>query len=394
MSKKRVVIVGAGAAGLATADGLRDRGWSGEITMIGAEAHPPYDRPPLSKQLLAGDKSFDFIRLATPESYAARDIDLRMGATASRLDTANKTVHLDDGEVLGYDALVIATGVEARRLEPAEGIAGVVTLRTVDDALALREHLQPGNHMVIVGAGFIGLEVAATAISKGCSVNVIEPAAGALLGKFPTPLAHKIEASHLSKGVGFHFGQVVENWHVNGGRIGSVTLSGGATLRCDAALVGIGTVPAVGWLEGSGLELANGVVCDSQGQAAQDVYAVGDVANWFHPLLGANQRVEHRLSAGEQAQVVSAVLCGTEAPHMDLPFFWTDQYDEKWQAYGYIRGDAELEIVLEDHDANRLVAVLRRDGELEAVIGKNAAKHLMPYRRDLRDAALKHHLQN
>lgn len=394
MLKKRAVIVGAGAAGLATADGLRDRGWDGEIIMIGAESHPPYDRPPLSKQLLAGDKEFEFVQLAAFETFKARDIDLRLGTTATRLDTARKTVYLADGEALDYDVLVIASGVEARKLELAEGIPGVVSLRTFDDSMELREHMETGRHLVIVGAGFIGLEVAATAISKGCIVDVIEPAPSALLGRFPAELAQRIEQTHGDHGVRFHFGQVVQDWNTREGRIDSVTLSGGTTLKADAALVGIGTVPTVGWLEGSGLEIANGIVCDGQGLAASDIYAVGDVANWFHPLAGANLRVEHRLSAGEQAQVVSAVLSGTEVPHMDLPFFWTDQYDEKWQAYGYVHADAELEIILDDQEANRLVAVLRRHGHLEAVVGKNAAKQLIPYRRDLREAASKKNLQN
>jgi 3-phenylpropionate/trans-cinnamate dioxygenase ferredoxin reductase subunit len=388
MTKKRVVIIGAGAAGLATADGLRDRGWEGEIIVVGAESHPPYDRPPLSKQLLAGDADFDFVQLSSAEACAGRDIELRLGTKAAGLDTDNKTVHMADGEALGYDSLVIATGVDARILPPAEGIKGVLTLRTFDDAMELRGHMERGQHLVIVGAGFIGLEVAATAISKGCIVDVIEPAPSALLGKFPTELARRIEESHLKKGVTFHFGHVVEDWNVQVGRIESVVLSDGTKLRTDAALVGIGTLPAVGWLDGSGLEIANGIVCDSEGRAAQDVYAVGDVANWFHPLMDGNHRVEHRLSAGEQAQVVSAVLTGMDVPHLDLPFFWTDQYNEKWQAYGYVHGDADLEIVLDDVEANRLVAVLRRNGHLEAVIGKNAAKQLNPYRRELRDAAL------
>lgn len=387
MTTKRAVIVGAGAAGLSTAEYLRDRGWTGEIILIGAEPHPPYDRPPLSKQLLAGDEEFEFVQLATPESYESRDIDLRLDTKVIRLDTENKSVHLAGGETIVYDALVIATGVEARTIAPAEGIAGVSTLRTYKNAVNLRAHMRRGQHIVIVGAGFIGLEAAATAIKKGCVVDVVEPAPSALLGKFPTELARRIEGTHLMKGVRFHYGQVVEDWNVREGQIESVTLSDGRTLRADAALVGIGTVPAVAWLEDSGLEIANGIVCDSQGRAAQDVYAVGDVANWFHPLLGGNQRIEHRLSASEQAQVVAAVLTGTDVAHLDLPFFWTDQYEEKWQSYGYIHGDSEVEIVLDDIDANRLVALLRRNGRTEAVIGKNAAKQLIPYRRELRNAA-------
>lgn len=388
MNKNRIVIVGAGAAGLAAAENLRERGWTGEIVLLGDEVHLPYDRPPLSKQLLAGEADFEHVQLTTAENFAGLDVDLRLGAKAARLDTRAKVVYLADGEGITYDSLVIATGVDARSLAPAEGIAGVMTLRTLENAWELRANIAPGQHLVIVGAGFIGLEVAATAISKGCIVDVIEPAPSALLGKFPADLARRIEGTHLNRGVRFHFGEVVEDWNVRDGRIESVTLSGGKTLTTDAALVGIGTMPAVGWLDGSGLEIANGIVCDGQGQTAQDIYAVGDVANWFHPLLGGNQRIEHRLSAGEQAQVVAAVLTGTDVPHLDLPFFWTDQYDEKWQAYGYIHGDSELEIVLDDISANRLVAVLRRDGRMEAVIGKNAAKQLNPYRRELRDAAL------
>ncbi|MFH5824563.1 NAD(P)/FAD-dependent oxidoreductase [Georgenia sp. AZ-5] len=394
MMNDRAVIVGAGAAGLATAEALRDRGWTGEIVLVGAEPHLPYDRPPLSKQLLAGKEEFEFVQLTTHEACTSRDIDLRLGVEATRLDTRNKLVHLAGGEAIGYDSLVIATGVDARRLVPAEGIAGVVTLRTFADAMDLRAQMAHGKHVIIVGAGFIGLEVAATAISKGCVVDVVEPTPGVLFGKFPTELAQRIERTHLIKGVRFHFGQVVEEWNVRTGRIESVTLSDGETLRADAALVGIGTAPAVGWLDGAGLEVANGIVCDSQGQAAQDVYAVGDVANWFHPLLGVNQRIEHRLSAGDQAQVVAAVLTGTDVPHLDLPFFWTDQYDEKWQAYGYVHGDAELEVVLDDIDANRLVAVLKNNGYVEAVIGKNAAKQLIPYRRDLRAAAMQKLVRN
>ncbi|WP_256376045.1 NAD(P)/FAD-dependent oxidoreductase [Citricoccus sp. SGAir0253] len=295
-------------------------------------------------------------------------------------------VQLSDGEAVPYDTLVIATGVEARQLPAAEGIGGVSTLRDYQDALKLRGALVDGNHLLVVGAGFIGLEVAATAISKGCVVDVVEPAPSALMGKFPAELAERIHDTHVDRGVRFHFGQVVDQWHVENGEITSVTLSQGQTLRADAALVGIGTIPAVGWLEGAGLELANGVVCDHVGRAAEDVYAVGDVSNWHHPRLGENRRIEHRLSAGEQAQVVASVLTGDAVPALDPPFFWTDQYDEKWQAYGYIHADAEVEIVLDDPEANRLVATLKRGGKLDAVIGKNAAKHLIPFRRELRAA--------
>lgn len=383
----KAVIIGAGAAGLAAAEALAERGWDGEIVLVGAEEHLPYDRPPLSKALLAGTEEFDFVRLCTDEDIIRNNITLMLGATATRLDPVAHTVELSTGENLIYDKLIIATGVDARQLPVIADIDSAVTLRTFDDAMRFRTEMAEGRRILVVGAGFIGLEVAATAVLKGCTVDVVEPSPGVLHRKFPEVLAERIEKSHVDKGVTFHFGEVVDTWNAPGGELHSVMLSDGTELEADAALVGIGTVPVTGWLEGSGLEIGNGIICDAHGVAAPDVYAIGDVANWFHPLVGEHRRIEHRLSAGEQAQIVAAELTGTEAGHMDLPFFWTDQYKEKWQAYGYVDWEADIEIVLDEPQNNRLVAVLRRDGSLEAVIGKNAVKQMMPYRRELKQAA-------
>lgn len=383
----KAVIIGAGAAGLATAEALAERGWEGEIILVGAENHLPYDRPPLSKALLAGTEEFEFVRLCTDEDITRNNITLLLGATATRLDRENRTVELSTGETLNYDKLIIATGVDARQLPATATIDPVVTLRTYEDAMSFRAEMVEGRRILVVGAGFIGLEVAATAILKGCTVDVVEPSPGVLYRKFPEVLAERIEKSHVDKGVTFHFGKVVDSWNAPGGRLESVVLSDGTELTADAALIGIGTVPAIGWLGNAGLETSNGIICDDHGLAAPDIYAVGDVSNWFQPLVGENRRIEHRLSAGEQAQIVAAQLTGTEAGHMDLPFFWTDQYKEKWQAYGYVDWEADIEIVLDDPESNRLVAVLRRDGRLEAVIGKNAVKQLIPYRRELKQAA-------
>lgn len=388
MTTERAVIIGAGAAGLAAAEALAERGWDGDIILIGAEPRLPYDRPPLSKALLAGNKEFDFVRLATAEDCEKHGITLILGAAATHLNTASRTIHLSTGEAVAYDTLIIATGVDARQIPATARIDTVTTLRTFDDSMRFRAQLTPSRRILVVGAGFIGLEVAATAIQKGCAVDVVEPTPGALYGKFPKVLADRIEESHRDKGVNFHFGQIVDKWNATKGILESATLSDGTRLRADAALIGIGTVPATGWLEDSGLEIGNGIICDSHGRAAQDIYAIGDVSNWFHPIVGENRRIEHRLSAGEQAQIVAAELTGGEAPQLDLPFFWTDQYKEKWQAYGYVDANADIEIILDDPQTNKLVAVLRKNGQLEAVIGKNAVKQLMPYRRELKQSAV------
>lgn len=383
----RVVIIGASAAGLATAEALRTRGFEGRITLIGDEPYLPYDRPPLSKQLLAGSEDFDFVRLTTAQACADANLELHLGRRAVRLDPAQRTVFLDNGTAVGYDTLVLATGVRPRILPAAEGLSNAYTLRGYEDAVGLRSKLTEGARVIIVGAGFIGLEVASTAAKKGCIVNVVEPAPSALLGRFPGELAKRMEDKHRAAGVRFHFGSLVETWNsTEAGDLESVTLADGTQLPADVALVGIGTIPAVEWLEGSGLTLENGVVCDDRGLAADNIYAVGDVSNWYHPHVRRHLRVEHRLSAGEQAQVVSADVTGTEAPELDLPFFWTDQYDDKWQMYGYTHPEAQLEIVVDEPETNRLIAVMRLGDRVESVIGKNAARQLIPYRRDLKSA--------
>lgn len=386
---KRVVIVGASASGIATAEGLRSAGFRGEIVIVGEELHLPYDRPPLSKQLLSGTEEFDFVQLTNYEAVESAELTLHLGKTATCVDTERKIVTIEGAEDLHYDVLVIATGVKPRVLPETAGIGGVITLRGYDDAMELRARMAKSEHIVIVGAGFIGLEVAATARKKGLVVDVIEFAPAPLTGRFPAELADRIEKTHRDNGVSFHFGHVVQTWNTGDeGDIRSVILDDGTELRADVALVGIGTAPATDWLSGSGLTIDNGVVCDAVGRAADDIYAVGDVSNWLHSRVGRNLRVEHRLSAGEQAQIVAAHIVGQEElPELDLPFFWTDQYDEKWQLYGYSNPDAELEIVLDEPENNRLVAVTRREGRVEAVIGKNAARQLIPYRRDLRVAS-------
>jgi NADPH-dependent 2,4-dienoyl-CoA reductase/sulfur reductase-like enzyme len=349
---KRVVVVGASAAGLAAAETLRREGYTGTLTLVGDEPHAPYDRPPLSKQVLAADWEPERVALRTPSDLSARDLDLRLGSAATGLDLAGRTVRLADGTQLPYDGLVVATGVRPRRL-PGEGAH---VLRTLDDAVALRDRLGPGLRLVVVGAGFLGAEAAAVAWRLGARVTLLEPA--------PVPLAHA---------VGVEVGQVLAQAHVDRGvqlRTGvsvtevtdeGVRLADGEEIEADEVLVAIGSLPNTEWLAGSGLRVGDGVVCDEYCEAAKDVYAAGDVARWYNPLFGVPMRIEHRTNAAEQGMAVARNLLNPEArkPFAPVPYFWSDQYDMKIQAYGYLRGHDEVAVVEGDLAEGRFVAAYR-----------------------------------
>ncbi|MGW0711420.1 NAD(P)/FAD-dependent oxidoreductase [Streptomyces sp. NPDC002643] len=359
---RRVVIVGASAAGLAAAETLRREGFGGTLTLIGDEPYLPYDRPPLSKQLLTGAWDADRLTLRTPDDINALHLDLLLGAAATGLDPAQRTVALADGSTVSYDGLVIATGVRPRRL-PGEGAH---ILRTLDDALALRDVLKPGRRLVVVGAGFLGAEVAAVAIQRGCAVTLLEPA--------PVPLAHAVgdevgrvlTRAHLEHGVSLRCGVTVTKVTERG-----VRLSNGELIAADGVLVAVGSLPNTEWLEGSGLTVGDGVVCDEYCQAAPGVYAAGDVARWHNPLFGTQMRIEHRTNAAEQGMAVARnLLAAPEArkPFAPVPYFWSDQYDMKIQAYGYLRGHDEVAVVEGDLADRRFLAVYRTGDRLTGVL--------------------------
>ncbi|MET7682587.1 FAD-dependent oxidoreductase [Streptomyces sp. NPDC005423] len=349
---KRVVIVGASAAGLAAAETLRREGYAGTITLVGDEPHPPYDRPPLSKQVLAADWEPERVTLRAPADLAARDLDLRLGSAATGLDLAGRTVRLADGTELPYDGLVVATGVRPRRL-PGEGAH---VLRTLDDAVALRDRLGPGRRLVVVGAGFLGAEAAAVAWRLGARVTLLEPA--------PVPLAHAVGVevgrvlaqAHLDRGVDLRTGVTVGEVTDEGVRLGD-----GEEIAADEVLVAIGSLPNTEWLAGSGLTVGDGVVCDEYSEAAPGVYAAGDVARWHNPLFGVSMRVEHRTNAAEQGMAVARNLLHPDArkPFAPVPYFWSDQYDMKVQAYGYLRGHDEVAVVDGDLAEGRFVVAYR-----------------------------------
>ncbi|PTA47675.1 NAD(P)/FAD-dependent oxidoreductase [Micromonospora sp. RP3T] len=354
----RIVVVGASAAGLAAAETLRREGFTGPLTLIGEEIDPPYDRPPLSKQILASRWEPERLYLRTEAHLAALAVELRLGARATGLDLASRRIRLAGGAEVPYDGLIIATGVRPRRLPgpPAH------VLRTVGDALDLRRRLGPGRRLAVVGAGFLGAEVAAVARGLGCEVVLLEPA--------PVPLAHAVgEAvggvladAHRERGVDVRTGVVVAGVAEEGG----VRLAGGGRVAADEVLVAVGSLPNTEWLDGSGLTLADGLVCDRYSAAAPGVYGAGDVARWHNPLFGVGMRIEHRTNAAEQGMAAARNLLRPQArrPFAPVPYFWSEQYDLRIHAFGYLRGHDAVEIVDGDLAARRFLAVYRRQGRV------------------------------
>ncbi|WP_328835975.1 NAD(P)/FAD-dependent oxidoreductase [Streptomyces europaeiscabiei] len=381
---RRILVVGASAAGLAAAETLRREGYDGTLTLVGDEPHAPYDRPPLSKQLLAAEWDTGRLTLRTPAHLDGLDLDLRLGAAATGLDLKERQVRLADGDAVPYDGLVIATGVRPRRL-PGEGAH---VLRTLDDALTLREQLTPGTRLVVVGAGFLGAEAAAVAWRLGVKVTLLEPA--------PVPLAHAVggevgavlSRAHLDHGVDLRTGVTVTEVTEDG-----VRLADGETVEADEVLVAIGSLPNTEWLADSGLAVGDGVLCDEYCEAARNVYAAGDVARWYNPLFGASMRVEHRTNAAEQGMAVARNLLGTgtRKPFAPVPYFWSDQYDMKVQAYGRLRGHDEVAVVDGDLVERRFVAVYRTDDRVTGALAVGMPpKAIRQWRRAIASGARWH----
>ncbi|BAL88258.1 putative ferredoxin reductase [Actinoplanes missouriensis 431] len=395
----RIVVVGASAAGLASVETLRREGFTGTITLIGEELDAPYDRPPLSKQILASQWEPDRIALRTAEQLAALDLDLRRGVRATGLDTAARSVALSDGSDVEYDGLVVATGVRPRALA---GGAGHV-IRTLSDALELRKRLRPGTRLTVVGAGFLGAECAAVARGLGCEVTLLEPAPVPLAHAVGEPVGRMLSAVHREHGVDLRTGVTVTAIVDAGARLpdgtaiadggalhpdGTATAHGGALLAdgtvvaADEVLVAVGSVPNTDWLDGSGLTVGDGVVCDEFCAAAPGVYAAGDVARWHNPLFGVDMRIEHRTNAAEQGMAAARNLLGAGRPFAPVPYFWSDQYDLKIHAYGYLRGHDAVEIVDGSLDERRFLAAYHRDGRLVGALAVGMPpKAIRPWRQ-------------
>ncbi|GAB2541660.1 NAD(P)/FAD-dependent oxidoreductase [Nocardia heshunensis] len=384
-SVEHVLVVGAGLAGLRTAEELRRGGYTGELTLLGDENKAPYDRPPLSKQYMRGETDDTALRPA--EFYPEHDIRLRLGVTATGVDTAARRVHLADGTDLGYDALVIATGLRPRRIPGLPDVSGVHVLRSHADAAGLREHLGGARKAVIVGAGFIGCELAASFRSRELDVTIVEPQPTPLFAALGEQVGALVTRLHEAEGVRVRCGVGMESLVTDGDSVTGVRLSDGTVLDADLVVIGIGSVPAAAWLEDSGIPLAapgdgGGVLTDETGQTSvPGVWALGDVAAWPH-ATGRNKRVEHWTNAGEQAQILAAALLGNEpATEVQVPYVWSDQYDMKIQVLG-IPALADEIVVVEDKGRKFLVHYLRA-GRLVAVAGASMVGKVMKARAEL-----------
>jgi NADPH-dependent 2,4-dienoyl-CoA reductase/sulfur reductase-like enzyme len=385
-----VVIVGASLAGLRAAESLRNNGFDGAITAIGNETRGLYDRPPLSKKFLAGEWDADRISLRKPEEIDALLVDWRFGTTATALDTEKRILTTDKGDVT-YEACIIATGGVVRRLPNQPTHAGIHTLRTIDDAEALRDDLAPGKKLVVIGAGFIGLEAAATAKAKGCTVTVLEGLPAPLIRGLGEEMGRTVARVHHDNGVDIRCNVRVEEIlggpHVSGVRI---TNERGETevVDADIVLVGIGVAPATDWLANSGLIINDGIVCDEHLQCAPGVFAAGDVARWPNKLFAdiePTMRVEHWTTAAEQgAHAANNVIAHLNdqplTPYAAVPFFWSDQFTSRIQFLGRGTNATDVRIVAGNPAEGKFAAAYFANDRLTAVLGVSMPKAVMPAR--------------
>jgi len=380
-----IVVVGASLAGLHAARALRGAGYDRSLVLVGAEPHRPYDRPPLSKQVLAGTWEPERTALAGAADDALA-VDWRLGVAATGVDLAARTVALADGTSVAWDGLVIATGATPRTLPGAEGRPGVHVLRTLDDCLALRADLDAGpTRVVVVGAGFVGAEVAATCRGRGLDVTLVEPLPVPLGRVLGGVVGDTVAAVHRDQGVDVRLGVGVEAV-LGHDRVTGVRLADGTDIACDVVVVGIGVRPATGWLEGSGLPLDDGVVADATCRVAPGVVAAGDVARWAHPGYGERLRVEHWDHAIAQGGHAAATLLagdGGGEPFAPVPWFWSDQYDRKIMLAGRTAGAEEVRVVEGSLDERRFVALYRRGDRVVAALGMNRPAPLARWRARL-----------
>jgi 3-phenylpropionate/trans-cinnamate dioxygenase ferredoxin reductase component len=380
-SSGRIVVVGASLAGLRAAERLRKEGFGGELIVLGSETHLPYDRPPLSKELLKGERE--------PEGIALRggselDVDWMLGEAATGLDLSARVVRTASGRAVSFDGLVIATGSAPRRLPGLDPeLPGIHELRTLEHSLELRDHLGRLPHLMVVGCGFIGVEVASTARALGADVTVVslDPPL-AIAGELISGVCAGMLADH---GVNLHIGRTVSEV-LGDERFEGVVLDDGTRIEADLALVAVGAAPVTGWLEGSGLELHDGVLCDSSCAAigAENVVAAGDVARWPNPLFdSAPMRIEHWTNAVEQGSAAALTLLqgsGPETAYAPVPSFWSDHFGTRLQSVGLPALADETTVVDGSIEERRFVAACRRDGKLVGAITYGMPRGLLKYR--------------
>jgi 3-phenylpropionate/trans-cinnamate dioxygenase ferredoxin reductase component len=370
---ERIVIIGGGLAGAKGAEALRDRGFAGELTLIAAEARPPYERPPLSKSYLQG-KSSAQDALALPAAwYESNDVALRLGTTATALHADQHQVELADGSRLDYDTALLATGSTPRRLPVPGGDAdGVLTLRRIEDSDAIHDAFGDGRQLAIVGGGWIGLEVAAAARDAGTDVTVIEATGAPLLPVLGEDLARVFATLHTEHGVTLHTNASVTEIATEDGRASGVRLADGTVVPADAVVVGIGAAPATRLAEQAGLAVDNGVLVSAALRSSDpDVFAAGDIANAEHPFYGRRIRVEHWANALNQPPVAAAAMLGDDVAYDALPYFYTDQYDLGMEYVGYAPPGSYTRVVVRGDLGGREFVAFWLDAESHVVAGMN-----------------------
>lgn len=389
MALERIVVVGASLAGLRTAEALRREGFTGQLTIVGNEEHfPPYDRPPLSKEILRGEWGEDRGRLKVADNL---DATLRMGTWATGVDLKAGVVHVDHGPDIDFDAMVVATGALPRHLaQVPDDLEGVHVLRTFDDCVALRDALVGNPRVVVIGAGFIGAEVAATCRERGVDVTVVEFLAWPMLRVLGSAMGEWAAGVHRGHGVDLRLGVGTKAVLAEGGRVRAVVLEDDTEVPADIVVVAVGVEPATGWLVGSGLTLENGVMVDSTLRAigAENVVAVGDVARWFNPMFDQDMRIEHWTNAVEQSFAAAKTLMrplGEAEPFSSVPYVWSDQYDLKLQYVG-IAGEFH-EVVEGSFEDKKFVATFASAGRFVGALCVNSPARMNRYKRRIGENA-------
>jgi 3-phenylpropionate/trans-cinnamate dioxygenase ferredoxin reductase subunit len=388
MTEERVVIVGASLAAASVAETLRAQGFEGPITMIGEEPYLPYERPPLSKEILAGTKTIDDAYVRPASFYEDGSIDVRVGRVG-RVDVSRRRVRLASGDAEPFDRLVIATGGRPRRPRiPGIDLEGVYTLRTIDDARAIREAARSGRKVVVVGLGFIGSEVASSLRQRGLEVSAIDAGPAPLAGPLGPGIAGLVERMHRDQGVELVLGQTVDRF-VGTGSVEAVVTSGGRVIDGDVVVVGLGMEPNVELVHDTPIEVGNGILVDAFGRTSvSGIHAVGDVANHWHPIARRRLRVEHWNNAVKQGRAVARDIVGSGKPYDEVHSFWTVLYGEEIEYYGLHEPWDDV-VVRGDLAAHDFTAICRKDGRVVAVIGMGRPhemrrlKHLIADRAEL-----------
>ena len=398
---QRIVIVGASLAGLNAAETLRAEGFEGEIVLIGDEPHAPYDRPPLSKQLLTGEWDTERILLRSPEEIGELGLDVRQESRAVALDLGSHAVTLDSGEAVPFDGLIIATGADPVSLPGADALDGVYTLRNQADALRIRSEFESaaasGGRIVVIGAGFIGAEVASSACARDLDVTLVEALEAPMIGPLGPELAGWAARLHAEAGVDLHMNTKVDRL-IGGERIEAVQLDNGETISAAAVVIGIGVRPAVGWLEDSGLSIGDGIICDQFCRAAPLVYAAGDICRWPNGLFShfsyaqpnRMMRIEHWTNAIEQGMAAAHNLLREARdeplePFTPVPYFWSDQHGKSIMASGITSPRDQVVVAHGGLDERRFVALYGLRGYLSGVVAVGWPRMLRRYQAMIRD---------